>query len=1222
MCTVSGRDRYFRHQEIYIIRTTGTTVAIRDTASLQLSISLLSMTVWDRLEDDECLEKLQELRSTLQDQKSNAILGFAMANYNYDLPEGRELSPIKEPKGDVKLTSLETLAITKLNGSKLVIDATKVYWGELPHAVKTLVGYQAVHDKAFEVGQEVLESCIDETRNIFGKTSVEALITGTQLMICYNSLALESKAIILAESLAGCICARTSQGPSNSLGAPAIDSFSPIQSMMEVNLAVIIADSLIGLGKYDLAKPILVFTWKYTKPTRIAALKCLVRLLKVNRRQRTAEYHHDCLVYLSSAVELLRAAPGELVFQCIEEVVCNLGAIENQGPTSLMAWKSAIDQLLRIDFSELCISRPMMASLGIYRQEILDRERLLESKLQNHGSAGGIAESQLIEKADGMLSDFIIEERSSLCSATLASLIMDSLRSSSLLRQSSDNPRTERIDMLRQMASDELSLDLPDFQEHRLVIAIDYGTTYTGVAIATPAGNKISLDHIDIIQDWGHGMGYQNKIPSVISYSARTERHERQWGADLSPQALAMVHTKLQLDVTDTSSELDLILQRLQGVHYLDPQYIARSNGDVYTRKGPEDIVCDYLTHVMEYLLQAVDKLVLELRLRIPVDIVATMPAEWSFRAKNSFFRSLRRAAFNAKTFPELRNIFLTSEAEAAATYTARFLKESNGVDILNARECFVLCDAGGGTVETVSYRVKALEPSFEIERISFPTGALYSYCPAGFDPNINEGARCGSIFIDFAFKRWLRDFIGPELYSNLDEEYFNDKIGSHDREGEQIRSLMKKFEVYKRKFHHNHRDIKMDLPEPLEHLNLQDRIHEGLLIIKNRDMMSFFDPCVDSVIELISGQIAQVESLGSRVQNTFLVGQLEWLKQKGDLILSENPEKIKTGPFALQFPADASRQGFIPIFGYSGEGSSPDRLSGSMTELTHVHNIKYDLNSVPLDEFILFKPVNQSSPLYMIPVFVEMKVAVDSLQVALRSKERIIYLATILDETDRHFEQSGSKVDYLTSALNRPSVQLLLYLASLQNPNIAKSKPPTSTTTASGRRLSKGGGLLKGWKLPGSKNLSRSSSSRVVMSTAATTSTGFAIWSDSATSLGVELLQSLAEPSDPSLILLPGKKRTALDVRNLNDLIRKRYSLDFEIWNLRHCRVSDRHIVNDKMKRADAALSKILNIVRLWDNFGDWESKGDWDRLQAIRAHVDRGSGKRLWAENPPWGD
>ena len=91
-----------------------------------------------------------------------------------------------------------------------------------------------------------------------------------------------------------------------------------------------------------------------------------------------------------------------------------------------------------------------------------------------------------------------------------------------------------------------------------------------------------------------------------------------------------MVHTKLQLDVDNTSTELDLILQALDGMHNLDFQYIIDSGSlPKYPRQGPEEIVEDYLTEVFKAFRKSkvMAKLTEAYLKETPVDIVATIPA-------------------------------------------------------------------------------------------------------------------------------------------------------------------------------------------------------------------------------------------------------------------------------------------------------------------------------------------------------------------------------------------------------------------------------------------------------------------------------------------------------------------------------------------------------------------------------------------------------------------
>jgi len=112
---------------------------------------------------------------------------------------------------------------------------------------------------------------------------------------------------------------------------------------------------------------------------------------------------------------------------------------------------------------------------------------------------------------------------------------------------------------------------------------------------------------------------------------------------------------------------------------------------------------------------------------------------------------------------------------------------------------------------------------------------------------------------------------------------------------------------------------------------------------------------------------------------------------------------------------------------------------------------------------------------------------------------------------------------------------------------------------------------------------------------------------------------QSAVPPGDIPKPLMPGTTVQPEDIRNLRELIRKRYALDVEIWDLRHVGRQDRKIVQDKMDRSDATLQKIYRMVCAWDNPNAFESQNDWATLQEIKTRIEEG-GKRFWATNPPW--
>lgn len=125
-------------------------------------------------------------------------------------------------------------------------------------------------------------------------------------------------------------------------------------------------------------------------------------------------------------------------------------------------------------------------------------------------------------------------------------------------------------------------------------------------------------------------MENHDKVPSVVSYSRPSTAREQQWGSSLSPNAVTMVHTKLELDLESVAGELDLTLQVLDGMKNLNfLRIMGDQEGDgipAYSHKSPEEIVQDYLSRVFQYLGKVVEGFSTVLRVRIPTDIVVTVP--------------------------------------------------------------------------------------------------------------------------------------------------------------------------------------------------------------------------------------------------------------------------------------------------------------------------------------------------------------------------------------------------------------------------------------------------------------------------------------------------------------------------------------------------------------------------------------------------------------------
>ena len=77
----------------------------------------------------------------------------------------------------------------------------------------------------------------------------------------------------------------------------------------------------------------------------------------------------------------------------------------------------------------------------------------------------------------------------------------------------------------------------------------------------------------------------------------------------------------------------------------------------------------------------------------------------------------------------------IVSEPEAAATYV---LKAMDAHEVM-VGDTFVLCDAGGGTVDLISYTVTSLDPILTVDEAAPGTGGV-----------------CGSTFLNRMFQNHL----------------------------------------------------------------------------------------------------------------------------------------------------------------------------------------------------------------------------------------------------------------------------------------------------------------------------------------------------------------------------------------------------------------------------------------------------------------------------------
>jgi molecular chaperone DnaK (HSP70) len=266
------------------------------------------------------------------------------------------------------------------------------------------------------------------------------------------------------------------------------------------------------------------------------------------------------------------------------------------------------------------------------------------------------------------------------------------------------------------------------------------------------------------------------------------------------------------LDEQTREDEFKVLLELLSGIEHLNLNRLRGTGPPAYPGKDPVEIVADYLTHVKGQLLEELSRQypgnLLE---TLPVDLVITVPAVWSDKAKDRTFRAVAKAGFDETTFPCLRETIMVTEPEAAAIYVLKGVKEGKFSETINVGDCFVLCDAGGGTVDLISYRVRSIEPSFKIEEAA-----------------IGTGDKCGGSFVDRNFNKWLEKKLGKSLYERIADHPSSEK-DQHTIEPK-MGKLMQEFQMAKRTFTgEDDTEHYMNLPKPLNtHTDAAAGIDEG----------------------------------------------------------------------------------------------------------------------------------------------------------------------------------------------------------------------------------------------------------------------------------------------------------------------------------------------------------------------------------------------------------
>ncbi|EUC40240.1 hypothetical protein COCMIDRAFT_109318 [Bipolaris oryzae ATCC 44560] len=375
----------------------------------------------------------------------------------------------------------------------------------------------------------------------------------------------------------------------------------------------------------------------------------------------------------------------------------------------------------------------------------------------------------------------------------------------------------------------------------RLVIGLDCGTTYTGVAFCEISGSKSEEQHIEIVHDWPsrHGnVGTREKVPSEVAYLDEGLR----WGSDIPPYEKRHMWTKLELD---------------NHGHGEAAKIIGEMSNPLKARKPPVEIIAGFLAQVKGHLIKNLDdKYGKELWRTLPITLVVTVPAVWSDVAKYRTMQAIEKAGFNSLEFKELKMpVIVTTEPEAAALYTIKTLRGTAQDAKLSIGDGFIVCDMGGGTVDLIAYRVTSIQPTV-IE-----------------EATVGSGAQCGGSFIDRAFLQWLERRLGTQDFVKIagcrSEEIPRTSLTR------KAAKLLQDFTMEVKSGFSGTQTNYLLLPSPLSAIDDDEKrgISDGELKITADDTRAMFDSCLCQTYEQIQEQIRRARISEVKIKYVFMVG-------------------------------------------------------------------------------------------------------------------------------------------------------------------------------------------------------------------------------------------------------------------------------------------------------------------------------------------------------------
>ncbi|KAI1736876.1 actin-like ATPase domain-containing protein [Xylaria scruposa] len=369
--------------------------------------------------------------------------------------------------------------------------------------------------------------------------------------------------------------------------------------------------------------------------------------------------------------------------------------------------------------------------------------------------------------------------------------------------------------------------------ERKILVAVDFGTTHSAVAWTQTRPNH----SIEVVDEWPDKANTQDKVPTTLQYGYQgregPEGNPMAWGFQTEGEQQEPKYQWFKL-------ELDPNLRGTLSGKY--PKTAIQPKPEHL-----EKLVTDYLRILREHTeanIIGTYSISSDALLRgIPWEYIITVPAVWPETAQNTTRKCAKEAGM-AFYSP----VQIISEPEAAGIFALEHMGREIGLAV---GDTFVICDAGGGTVDLISYTITSLTPT-RLEESAAGSGAL-----------------CGSTFLDRRFDDWIRHEFAA----------FNewDSGGYHNL------ALTKWESEIKQNFDGDPRKRCL-----IPAVGIPPRVNPGIrgstFEIPYQKMKELFEPIISKILDLVTLQISEAKKNGKTVKAVLLAGGFgrnEYLKKR-----------------------------------------------------------------------------------------------------------------------------------------------------------------------------------------------------------------------------------------------------------------------------------------------------------------------------------------------------